>query len=55
MDIKKLKIIKVDITRYSNFKKDLEDLSNIKHKINKIAHSITKLEIRKNIIKEAKA
>ena len=34
---------------------DLEELNNVKYNINKVSSQISKMEIRKSLIKEAKA
>lgn len=53
-DIKKLNEKKSSLNINENFEKDIQELNNIKYEINKISATVSKLEIRKEIIIEAK-
>lgn len=53
-EISKLNIKKANFNLNENFEEELMQLNEVKRKINKISSSVSNLEIRKNLIEEAK-
>lgn len=55
IDIEKLNAKKSNFNQNANFEEDLNNLNKVKYEINKLASIISKLNIRKEIIKETEA